>query len=184
MTGISIKVRLFILFIVRGKEMITVKITKEQVNRAKELYNFNELKNSITKGASNIYGAVGEIIVHDHFKTFLEVEFCSTFDYDMKISGQKVEVKTRRTTVMPKGYYNCGIVKSSNHQKCDVYFFVRVMEDFSKGFLLGYLPRSVFYDRATYRKKGEPDGSYFTFKEDGYQLKISELIKFQHHIFA
>jgi hypothetical protein len=42
-----------------------IEISKEQIERAKKLYPFKELKGSITKGKSNIYGALGEIIIYD-----------------------------------------------------------------------------------------------------------------------
>jgi hypothetical protein len=47
--------------------MIRLKISKDQVSRAKELYPFGHLKGSITKGKSNIYGSLGEVVVHDYF---------------------------------------------------------------------------------------------------------------------
>jgi hypothetical protein len=41
--------------------MITVCISEEQIARAKKLYSFDELNNSITKGKGNLFGAIGEI---------------------------------------------------------------------------------------------------------------------------
>jgi hypothetical protein len=48
--------------------MIIVPITNEQRARANELYDFKVLNNSITSGKSNIYGAIGEIVVYDFYK--------------------------------------------------------------------------------------------------------------------
>lgn len=45
--------------------MEIIEISEDQIDRAKKLYQFNELKGSITKGKSNIYGALGEIIIYD-----------------------------------------------------------------------------------------------------------------------
>ena len=39
------------------------KVTDDQLKRAKKLFDFKELNNSITKGEGNLAGAVGEIIV-------------------------------------------------------------------------------------------------------------------------
>ena len=47
--------------------MITVSIEEVQIEKAKKLYSFNALRGSITKGKSNIYGALGEVIVSDYF---------------------------------------------------------------------------------------------------------------------
>ena len=47
--------------------MKTIEISKEQIERAKKLYPFKELKGSITKGEGNLRGALGEIIVFDIF---------------------------------------------------------------------------------------------------------------------
>jgi len=48
--------------------MKVIEISEDQINRAKKLYPFKELKGSITKGKSNIYGALGEIIIYDIIK--------------------------------------------------------------------------------------------------------------------
>ena len=48
--------------------MIEVDISDEQRGRAEELYRFGALRNSITKGKSNIYGAVGEVVVLDFYR--------------------------------------------------------------------------------------------------------------------
>ena len=47
--------------------MIRLNISPEQLQRAKEMYEFNALKNSVTEGKSNIYGAIGEVMVYDYF---------------------------------------------------------------------------------------------------------------------
>ena len=66
--------------------MKTIKIQKEQIERAEKLYTFKELRGSITKGESNIYGALGEIVIYDiNKKNGLNVDFNSTYDYDLII---------------------------------------------------------------------------------------------------
>ena len=90
--------------------MKIIKISLEQIERAKKLYLFTELKGSITKGKSNIYGAIGEIIIYDIYKNNgLNVDFNSTYDYDLIIENYKVDVKTKRTTVVPMPNYLCSI---------------------------------------------------------------------------
>ena len=74
--------------------MIKLSISPEQLERAKEMYQFNALKNSVTEGKSNIYGAIGEVMVYDHFKDKFDVEFENTFNYDLIINGNTIEIKT------------------------------------------------------------------------------------------
>ena len=160
-----------------------MKITKEQIDRAKKLYPFKDLKGSITKGESNIFGALGEVIIHDINKANgNNVDFNSTYDYDLIINGFKVDVKTKKTTVKPKGNYLCSISSFNTKQKCDYYFFVRITEDLKECYILGYKRKADFFKEATFNKKGEidPEGNgVWTFKDDCYNLKIKMLNQFK-----
>lgn len=157
--------------------MKTVKIYKDQIERAKELYPFKNLNNSITKGESNIYGALGEIIINDLFlQNGFEVDFSSTFDYDLKINGFNIDVKTKKTKVQPSNNYLCSIV--NDKQKCDFYFFLRINENFEECYLLGYISKNDFFQKATYNLKGTKDINGFEFKADCYNLEISKLNEF------
>ena len=154
--------------------MIEVEITREQIKRAKSLYDFKVLANSIMKGKSNKYGAIGEILAYDYFCKDKEVVFESTHDYDMIVDGWRIDIKTKRTRVRPEPHFNCSIPTTSVHQRCDYLFFVRVMEDMSKAWLLGQISRHDFYKKATFNAKGEQDGNW-TFKADCYNLQIKDL---------
>ena len=158
--------------------MITIDITPEQIERAEKHYDFKSLKGSIMKGESNIYGALGEIVVHDYFSKLYDCELCNTYDYDLIIKNHKVDVKTKRTTVKPQPHYNCSLFWNTK-QKCDFYYFVRVLENKTKAFILGYISKEAFYEKATKCKGGESENEYFKFKSDGYNLPISELNKFR-----
>jgi len=160
-----------------GMAIIELNITDEQVDRVNAQYPFYNLKNSITKGKSQVYGSLGEIVVIDHFWR-LGVKAESTYDYDLTIADRTVDVKTKRTTVKPRGNYLCGIPASSTHQKCDYYFFVRILEDMTKAFLLGYYSRKKYFEDATFKKKGEVDVNGFVFKDDCYNLEIAKLKSF------
>jgi hypothetical protein len=159
--------------------MTRVYITKEQIIRAKELYPFDSLNGSITKGDSNIYGALGEVVIYDWFKKDNPV-MENTFEYDLIIKGYKVDVKTKRTTVPPLPNYLCSISAFNTHQKCDYYFFCRITEDLSKAYLLGYIKKDLFFLISNFRKKGEKDTDQFLFKDDCYNLEISELTPFKN----
>lgn len=156
--------------------MIEIDIKKEHIDYAKKLYSFDNLNNSITKGKSQIYGAIGEIVVAEYYKTNnIPTKICGDYNYDLIINGQKVDIKTKRTTVPPQDHYNCSVTDYNPDQECDYYYFVRVMQDFSKAFLLGYVSKENFYKKATFNKKGEMDTDQFSYRCDCYNLKISEL---------
>ena len=159
--------------------MITVSIEEVQIEKAKKLYGFNALRGSITKGKSNIYGALGEVIVSDYFNN-MNVEFKSTYDYDMIINGYKVDVKTKHTTVTPKENYNCSISSFNTRQKCDYYFFLRINKNLKEAYMLGYIKKDEFFKKAVFNKKGELDINGWSFKDDCYNLEIKYLQQFKH----
>jgi hypothetical protein len=71
--------------------MKEINISEEQIERAKKLYSFGELKGSITKGKSNLFGAIGEIVIFDIYTAKgYKVDFNSTFDYDLIIDNYKI----------------------------------------------------------------------------------------------
>jgi len=158
--------------------VLEYKVSKKQIDIAKKLYDFNALKGSITKGRSNIYGALGEVIIYDFYTSKnIKVKHNPTYDYDMIIEGHRIDVKTKRTTVKPKPHYLCSI--KNPKQNCDYYFFVRILEDLSVAYLLGYKQKGEYYKEAIYKTKGEKDVNGWTFKDDCYNLEISKLNKFK-----
>jgi hypothetical protein len=155
--------------------MIEVKISKDQIARAEKLYPFENLKGSIMRGESDIYGALGEVLIQDHYED-REMDTNSTYDYDLILDGwKKIDVKTKRTTVYPQPNYTCSI---THKQKCHYYFFVRILEDLTTGYLLGYIEAETMH-RSAFKKKGELDDSGFAYRADGYHIKIKQLHKFK-----
>ena len=154
--------------------MIEVQVSSDTLSkskaRAKEMGN---LKNSITKGQGNLAGFVGEQVVADYYGFTIK----NTYDYDLVTKGgKKVDVKTKRTTVEPKPYYECSIAAFNTKQKCDTYFFVRVSNDMKTAWILGYKMKDEYFQQAKFLKKGDidPDNN-FTVKADCYNLPIYEL---------
>ena len=161
--------------------MIVLHPTKNQIEIAKNLYSFVELNGSITKGQSNIYGALGEVVVYDFFKgKGFDVSNNSTYDYDLIINNHKVDVKTKRTNVIPKDDYLCSISAFNTRQKCDFYFFLRINENMQDCYLLGYKSKFDFYQEAIFNKKGDKDVNGWDFKDDCFNLAISKLNKFNN----
>lgn len=149
--------------------------TREQIIRAENLYPFDKLNGSITSGKSQIYGALGEIIVMDHYN-WLQVDYAGTYNYDIIIDGVKIDVKTKKTTVTPKPFYLCSVSDFNTTQQCDYYLFVRVMADLSKAWILGSCPKERFYKISQFKNKGDLDVNNWKFKDDCYNLEISKLI--------
>lgn len=159
--------------------MIELTITQDQLERAEGLYPFDKLNGSITKGESNIFGAVGEILVYDYLSKITDrISFNSTYDYDLVYKGFSIDVKTKRTTVTPAPEYLCSISSFNTKQRCDYYFFIRVKEDFSMGWLLGYIAKKQFFRDAVFKRRGEKDVNGWKFKDDCYNMQIKDLIQF------
>jgi penicillin-binding protein-related factor A (putative recombinase) len=156
--------------------MIEITITEEQRSRAEELYDFGALNNSITKGRSNKFGAIGEIITADYFKEKgRSVDTASTYDYDLIVDGYTIDVKSKKTNVKPQPHYLATVANYNTTQQCDFYLFIRVLKDLSKAWILGYIKPVKFYELSNFVKKGDLDVNGWEFKDDCYNLQIREL---------
>lgn len=155
--------------------MIEVHINEDQIALAyKKAEEMGTIKNSIRVGKGNIVGFLGEIIFADYYGGMIS----NTYDYDVIINGVKVDVKTKETTVTPQKDYLCSIAGFNVHQKCDVYYFVRINKGLTKGWLLGGMPKSEYFKKATFNRAGDIDKSSFSgwkFKADCYNLEIYKL---------
>jgi len=154
--------------------MIEVIVSDDIKQKAKKkAQDLGNLNNSITKGDGNISGFIGEFIAAE----IMSGDVHNTFDYDVVLKdGTKIDVKTKRTTVKPKDFYECSVAKYNTNQRCDGYAFVRVKNDLSIGWFLGYLPKDKYFKIAKHLKKGDIDPSNnFVVKADCYNVKISEL---------
>ena len=157
--------------------MIEILINKDQIERAKELYDFYNINNSFTKGESQIYGALGEILFIDYYN-LNNSSHIGHADYDFMFKNKKIEVKTKKSSVQPRPYYLCSLPINSLHQRCDEYVFVRILKDMSKGWICGWISKKDFFTKAFYGKEGEIDPTSkegFSFKEDCINVPISEL---------
>lgn len=131
------------------------------------------LKNSITRGQGNVIGFLGETMV----SKYLKVVHRQSYDYDFVLpNGETIDVKTKRTSVKPKVVYDCSVSNYNTKQDCDYYVFARVLEDHTKGWLLGYYPKKEFFKDASLIKKGDTDPSNgYTARSDHWNIKIHQL---------
>lgn len=165
--------------------------TKRQIKRASgreeemtalfaQRYGRSHLNNSILEGEGMLAGLLGEELVRDYYG-FIQSSGEAIFHYDLldPVILGKVEVKTKRCTSAPKDHYNCSIAASNATQQCDYYAFVRVLNDFSRAWILGFMPKDDFFAGALFFKRGQIDPSGFggwRFKWDCFNLPIKDLL--------
>lgn len=159
--------------------MIEVIPNKNQIQIAKEeSKKIGALNNSILKGDGNVYGVLGEILLSE----YLGAKRVNTYDFDIVKLGKKIDVKTKQCTSQPKENYFCSIASFNIKQDCDIYAFVRILNDFSKAWILGALTKHEFYSQAKFYKKDDLDPSSdigFRFRADCYNIEISKLKQFK-----
>jgi len=161
--------------------IIRVDVTADILSRAtKKAEEMGKLNNSITSGQGNIAGFVGEEIA----RQILGGTERNTYDYDLvTANGLTVDVKTKRTTVAPKDYYECSVAAFNTKQKCDYYAFVRVHNDLKSAWFLGIYPKAKYFEDAAFLRKGDVDPSNnFTVKADCYNLPINRLMESVHEV--
>jgi len=161
--------------------MIHVPITPSMKGKATRSANrMGRIRNSIMRGKGNVYGFLGEQIAALVLGGEL-VNRGKKYDvnYDLVLDdGTTVEVKTKKTSVPPKPYYECSIAKYNTRQKCDYYAFVRVLKNREAGWFLGVMPKKKYFKNARFLKKGTTDGDNgFLVRADCYNLPISKLQK-------
>lgn len=157
--------------------MKEIKITEHQLARAHDLYDFNNLKNSITSGGSQLYGALGEILVWDWLcASGVPTEYVGSRDYDLIAENVTIDVKTIKVTKPPKKEHNANISGHNINQKTFMYFWVYVHEEVQTAWLIGWLDKESFFEEAKFNKIGTEDGGGWVFKSDTYSMKIASLI--------
>jgi hypothetical protein len=153
--------------------MIEVKISNDMRNTAHEMSEeMGILRRSITRGQGNVFGFLGELVALQVIGGVHQ----NTIDYDIVVDGQKIDVKTKKTTVKPKPHYDCSVADVTRKQNCDYYAFVRVLMDQSVGWFLGVRSAKEYFENAAYIAKGDYDTrNSFTAKANCYNMAISAL---------
>lgn len=136
-------------------EFVEVIITKEMLAEAeRRAVKLGELKNSITRGEGNVCGFLGELVA----QKVIGGEIKDTRDYDIITKdGTKWDVKTKRSFGVPEEHFECSVTDYNTTQKCDRYIFVRVLKDYSKGWVVGELPKDEYFEKATFIEQGQYD---------------------------
>ena len=155
-------------------------IKPELVKRAKKkARQMGTLNNSITGGGGNDAGFLGEEVFVDFIKTTKphhKIIIDNSYDYDVIYPPFTGDVKTKRTNFPVLPHYEASIANYNPNQKCDIYIFVRVMNDYTKAYICGWIPKQEYFKKATFLKTGDYDPSNNWYcKADCYNLPYSEL---------
>jgi uncharacterized protein with LGFP repeats len=150
-----------------------IRITSEMIDRAADKSReMGRIKNSITGGEKNLIGFLGEEIV----AKYLKGKVSNTYEYDVILGDKLIEVKTKDTTAYPKKGYEVSVAGFNTRQKCNYYVFTRILSDLSVGWILGYMSRKEYYEKARKMTKDEVDGTNnFVVKADCWNMFISDL---------
>lgn len=159
--------------------VIPIEVTSEMLERAKaKSEEMGQLRNSITKGAGNIAGFIGEEAV----KVFLgdEAVISNTRNYDILFRGKKIDVKTKRRKAAPKDDYDCSVAAYNPTQKCDIYAFVSVNYDLKTAYVCGWMTPDDYYANCEAMEQGQKDsnivdGKQYEFHADCYNMKYCNL---------
>jgi hypothetical protein len=161
--------------------MHEVPVTEAMKKNAKRKADaMGQLKNSIRKGEGNETGFLGEMAANKILKG--RIVSGTSYDYDIIKDGKTYEIKTKARSVPPRLNYNATVCAKNTKQDCDNYLFVSLcpIENPTKAYVMGWIEKKKFFDKAFYLKKGQKDpGTPWPAKEDCYNLKYSELNKME-----
>jgi len=162
--------------------IVEVPFTKEMTLNANAKANsLGSIDNSILDGKGNFAGYLGEEIVADYMKA-LQIstdEGDEKYSYDLVKDNQKIEVKTKRRTVPPKGFYDASVAVYSRHQNPDIYVFVSLQYIDNvpvKAWICGQKDSEEYFKEATFYSRGDVDPSNnWVVSVDCYNLPYKEL---------
>jgi hypothetical protein len=141
--------------------MVEVQIGRNQLDRANARLNRFHFDAGVglskfgSEKERTLFGYLGEQVVAD----FLNLEQSSeTFEYDLVFRGKRLEVKTVSCKFKPLPSYLCTVnshdLSGVHKQGADFYVFVRIINDRSKGWILGYMPCAEFFEKGQFVAKG------------------------------
>jgi hypothetical protein len=134
---------------------VEVEITEEMLQEAKRKSDdLGELRNSITRGEGNVAGFLGEMIAQKVIGGNIQ----NTRDYDIVTDDDETwDVKTKRCHGSPEDHWEVSVTNYNTTQKCKRYIFVRILKDYTKGWVIGELPKEEYFTKATFIQQGQYD---------------------------
>ncbi|MGB3590185.1 MAG: hypothetical protein WBA16_00735 [Nonlabens sp.] len=166
--------------------MIAIDIPKSTISYAKEKLrqvSHADHRNLSKFGSERdriLVGYIGEKIIMDYLR--LEID-SDTYDYDLiSNKGKRLEVKTITCKFKPKPDYWCTVnshnLSGVHKQEADFYIFLRILNDYSKGWILGWKECKTFFEEGTYVEKGTDLGKFKFVKANATILPIEKLNSF------
>jgi hypothetical protein len=123
-------------------------------------------------GFGTYYGCLGEILVSD----YLNCKIIDDYEYDLVHLNYKFDVKTLICNTTPKQNYECQVAKYYQ-QDCDGYIFTRILKDSTLGWIVGWIFKKDFLDKAKIVGKDQvrEDKTNHVYNGDFDIVLISEL---------
>jgi hypothetical protein len=161
--------------------MIEIPITQYLLDKTEERYANIPLRNEqrLHRFGSEMkrifIGYLGETLVINYFR----IPIVDSYEFDIILFGEKIDVKTISCKFKPPSYYLCTVnscdLNGIRKQKADKYMFVRVLEDYSKGWILGDIRCEEFFNKGKFIRKGETYAGIHFRKSNAYVLPINQL---------
>tara|TARA_R110000796_G_C14248650_1_gene398270 strand:+ start:42 stop:548 length:507 start_codon:yes stop_codon:yes gene_type:complete len=151
------------------------KLEKITINNTLKKNKFGSEKKRILEGY------IGEKIIMD----FLNIKKDDDeFDYDLLSNkGKKLEIKTISCKFKPLEEYLCTVnsykTNGVHKQDADYYIFLRILNDYSKGWILGWVSCDSFFKKGKFIPKGNDFGKFKFIKANATVLSINKLNKFK-----
>jgi hypothetical protein len=165
--------------------MIELSVNKDIIKKADDRLNLITTKdNRLSKFGSErkrIYeGYIGEEII----KNYLNINHVTDdYNYDLiSNKGKKLEIKTVSCSFKPRLDYLCTVNSHSldqiHKQNADYYIFIRLLKDYTKAWLLGWIECAKFFKIGTFVSKGKDFGKFKFVKANATVLEINQLNQF------
>lgn len=144
---------------------------------AKRSEQMGVLANSFTRGEGRMAGMLGEIAIEKLLHGQISYLGSKSKAYDLQaLSGETIEVKTKRAGRIPELDYNASVDHKQTFMfQNDLFVFLRCHSSLNKLWILGWLTTRSFKRMATFKKAGESDGAGFAFRSDNWVLPIGKL---------
>ena len=136
------------------------------------------LNNSITGGAGNVVGFLGELAAA-RYLNYLGCQRQNTYQHDLTVGNFLFDVKTKRRAVKPESDYLAAITQLSANQQCQGYIFTSVQfagEIPEWITLCGWMPKKRYLEKARLVKRGEIQENGWKCSENCLVLPYGELI--------
>lgn len=149
--------------------VVTREMKRVAEKRSAELQN---LRGSITKGEGSLAGCICEeackIVIPE-----LEEDYCK--DHDFIYHEATFDSKALRCAFKPPLRYEMSVSTWARHQECDYYVFSRILEDYSRLWIVGFMEREEFYDKGFYTGEGDMRDDGFKYKANNDNIYIKNI---------